>query len=149
MEAAKAPKTKKSAASVASATPVAHGVGRRKAAVARVWLRKGKGKNEIHVNGKPCDVYFDTDHMRSATRIPFQVYAAGMQFDVEANVQGGGLSAQADAVKLGISRALLLIDADAREVLRNNGLLTVDSRVKERKKYGRKAARRGFQFVKR
>jgi small subunit ribosomal protein S9 len=149
MEAAKAPKTKKVVSKVVSTTPVSHGVGRRKAAVARVWLRKGKGNNEIVVNGRTCDTYFDTDHMRAATRIPFHVYPHGLQFDVEANVKGGGLSAQADAVKLGISRALLLLDADAREVLRNNGLLTVDSRVKERKKYGRKAARRGFQFVKR
>jgi small subunit ribosomal protein S9 len=150
MEAAKAPKTvKKSAPKVVSTTPVAHGVGRRKAAIARVWLRKGKGKNEIQVNGKPFDVYFDTEHMRLAATMPFRVYAAGSVYDVEANVHGGGLSAQADAVKLGVSRALLTLDADARELLRHNGLLTVDSRVKERKKFGRKAARRGFQFVKR
>lgn len=150
MEAGKASKTAKTGASkVSSAVPVAHGVGRRKAAVARVWLRKGKGKNEILVNGKSSDLYFDTDHMRSAAKFPFSVYTAGTQFDVEVNVCGGGLSAQADAVKLGIARALLEFDTDAREILRNNGLLTVDSRVKERKKYGRKAARRGFQFVKR
>jgi len=150
MEAAKAPKTKKTASAVVSKrSPMAHGVGRRKAAVARVWLRKGTGKNEIVVNGKAFDIYFDTEHMRLAATLPFRVYTAATAYDVEANIQGGGLSAQADALKLGLSRALLTLDADAREALRQNGLLTVDSRVKERKKYGRKAARRGFQFVKR
>lgn len=151
MEAVKAPKTKKVAKPVvaAKATPVAHGVGRRKAAIARVWLRKSAGKHEISVNGKPFDTYFDTEHMRLSATAPFRVYSAAAAYDVEANIQGGGLSAQADALKLGVSRALLTLDEGARETLRHNGLLTVDSRVKERKKYGRKAARRGFQFVKR
>lgn len=126
---------------------VAHGVGRRKASVARVWLRIGRGL--IIVNGRPYNRYFDTDVAKTAVMIPFRVVKNASMYDVEANVYGGGLHGQADAVKLGISRALLATNEDLRIILRRYGLLTVDSRLKERKKYGQRGARRKFQFVKR
>ena len=127
--------------------PLAHGVGRRKAAIARVWLRRGKGT--LIVNEKDHMKYFDTETTRKAAALPFEIYQATTKYDFDCNVQGGGISAQADAVKLGIARALLEINPDIRPLLRQAGLLTVDARVKERKKYGQKAARRKFQFVKR
>ena len=127
--------------------PLSHGVGRRKAAVARVWLKKGSGA--IIVNGRDMRDYFDTEINRLEAATPFRVIPVGQELDVEANVRGGGLSAQAGAVKLGIARALLIADESLRITLRANDLLTVDSRLKERKKYGQKAARRKFQFVKR
>ena len=130
------------------AASLAHGVGRRKSAVARVWLKRGKGA--VTVNDQNYVQYFDTDITRTAVVLPFKVYPqAATLYDVQANVSGGGFTAQADAIKLGIARALLQINEDLRSLLRQNGLLTVDSRVKERKKYGQKAARRKFQFVKR
>lgn len=127
--------------------PLAHGVGRRKSAVARVYLRRGTGL--IVVNGLSHNEYFDKDIMRADAARPFAVVPMAARYDVQVNVQGGGLVAQAGAVRLGISRALLIVDENVRSVLRQNGLLTCDSRVKERKKYGQKAARRKFQFVKR
>ncbi len=127
--------------------PLSHGVGRRKAAVARVWLRRGKGT--LIVNEKEHVRYFDTELSRAAAALPFDIYPEASRYDVEANVRGGGLPAQADAVKLGFARALVEINPEIRPLLRQHGLLTVDSRVKERKKYGQKAARRKFQFVKR
>jgi small subunit ribosomal protein S9 len=132
---------------VKSVAPLAHGVGRRKSSVARVWLRAGKGA--IVVNGKDFKEYFDTEITRLRASTPFRVIPVESQFDVEANVNGGGICSQADAIKLGISRALVSIDEGLRLALRQHDLLTVDSRVKERKKYGQKAARRKFQFVKR
>lgn len=139
---------KKVAAKPAGAhAPLAHGVGRRKSAIARVWLRRGKGK--LTVNQKEHVHYFDTELSRAAASLPFRVYAQASHYDVTVNVSGGGLPAQADAVKLGIARALLDVNPEIRPLLREHGLLTVDSRVKERKKYGQKAARRKFQFVKR
>lgn len=127
---------------------VSNGVGRRKAAIARVWVKRGTGV--VEVNGKKVDQYFDTDIARLAAVKPVEVMPEFFKrYDVQVNVQGGGLHAQADAVKLGIARAAVKIDEEARGLLRANGLLTVDSRVKERKKYGQKAARRKFQFVKR
>lgn len=131
----------------ASKAPVAHGVGRRKAAVARVWLRRGNGA--IVVNGRPYAEYFSTEVGRKAVVEPASVYAALSQYDVEVNVVGGGINGQAGAVRLGISRAVGSIDERARQVLRSENMMTVDARVKERKKYGQKAARRKFQFVKR
>ena len=142
-------KTREKASSLgASATaPVALGVGRRKSAVARVWLRKGNGK--MTVNGRSHEEYFDTRFLRIAAMTPFQVCEQAKNYDVTVNIDGGGLSAQADAVKLGMARALASLDETLKPELRKHGLLTVDSRVKERKKYGQKAARRRFQFVKR
>lgn len=132
---------------VNSQPPVAHGVGRRKASVARVWLRKGSGK--IQINGKDYADYFDVEIARLDVSSPARTVPAALEYDVEANVMGGGSIAQAGAVKLGIARALLETDEQLRVSLREQNLLTVDSRVKERKKYGQKAARRKFQFVKR
>jgi small subunit ribosomal protein S9 len=137
---------KRTASSNAPKT-ISNGVGRRKAAVARVWLHPGSGK--VVVNGKEAERYFDTEVSRKAAVLPMTVYHAAKTYDVEVNVKGGGLSAQADATKLGIARAFLKIDEQAKAVLRENDLLTVDARLKERKKYGQKAARRRFQFVKR
>lgn len=133
--------------SVRSGATLSHGVGRRKSSVARVFLKLGSGT--ITINDTPVNDYFDTDATREAARAPFKVVPAAMRYDVVANVSGGGMSGQADAVKLGIARALVQVDPDVKSLLRTNGLLTVDQRVKERKKFGRKAARRGFQFVKR
>jgi len=129
--------------------PAAHGVGRRKAAVARVWLRHGTGTGTVLINGKDYTTYFDTEIAKRSIQRPFKAFSQAMQYDVSANVCGGGLHAQADAVCLAVSRALLLVEETARPALKAEGLLTVDARVKERKKYGQKAARRRFQFVKR
>lgn len=128
-------------------TPLAHGVGRRKASVARVWLRRGKGN--VTVNKVSYDRYFDTDVSRQRVRVPFVVYPNTSHYDITVNVVGGGKKGQADAIKLGISRALVDINPEIRPLLRQHGLLTVDSRVVERKKYGQPGARRKFQFVKR
>ncbi len=126
---------------------LAHGVGRRKASVARVWLTHGSGK--IEVNGMSVTSYFDTILSRKSVHMPFEVCPTASQYDIMANVSGGGKMGQADAIKLGIARALLKDDESLRVTLRKHDLLTSDSRLKERKKYGQKAARRKFQFVKR
>ena len=128
-------------------TPVAHGVGRRKTAVARIWLRRGDG--QITVNGQDYINYFDTQVAADVAATPFRVCPVGAGFSVEANVCGGGKVAQANAVKLGIARAFVEFDANAKSILKKHGLMTVDARKKERKKYGQKAARAKFQFVKR
>lgn len=130
-----------------SHSPIAHGVGRRKTAVARIWLRHGSGA--IRVNGQDYSNYFDTTVSAETAATPFRVCPVGTQFDVEANVCGGGKVAQADAVKLGIARAFVEFDETIKPILKKNGLMTVDSRKKERKKYGQKGARAKFQFVKR
>ncbi len=123
------------------------GVGRRKSAVARVWLTRGHGV--LVINGRDYEAYFDTPKTRLSVTEPLRAVSDASRYDANVNVQGGGLPAQADAVKLGFARALLTLNSDLRPALRRAGLLTVDSRVKERKKYGRRAARRRFQFVKR
>ena len=128
-------------------TSQVHGVGRRKSSVARVWLKPGTGK--IEVNGKPLNEYFETDLNRAMPIIPFKVCGKEKAFDVQISVVGGGLAGQAGAIKLGVARALLDLDDALKVALKKSNLLTVDSRVKERKKYGQKAARRKFQFVKR
>ena len=125
-----------------------HGVGRRKSSVARVWLKKG-GKGSITVNGKDHISYFDTSVTREMVEFPGKVLDLGKQFDIQVNVAGGGLVGQAGAIRLGIARALLSYDESLRVTLRKHSLLTVDSRIKERKKYGQRGARRKFQFVKR
>ena len=124
-----------------------HGVGRRKSSVARVWLKPGKGA--IEINGKDYIKYFDTDLSRGKITFPFKVTNLERSFDVNVNVFGGGLKSQSEAVRLGISRAILKMNEALKPALKKHGLLTVDSRLKERKKYGQKAARRRFQFVKR
>ena len=140
-------KEKPSSLGASPTAPVAHGVGRRKSTVARVWLRKGSGK--MTVNGREHSKYFDTNHVRLNAETTFRVCEQSKNYDVMVNINGGGVSAQADAVKLGMARALVSIDETLRPSLREHGLLTVDSRVKERKKYGQRGARRKFQFVKR
>jgi small subunit ribosomal protein S9 len=124
-----------------------YATGKRKDAVARVWIRPGTGK--VTVNGKAMDVYFARPVLQMILRQPFQVAGVTGQFDVMATVAGGGLSGQAGAVKHGISKALQLWDPTLRPALKAAGFLTRDSRVVERKKYGKRKARRSFQFSKR
>ena len=124
-----------------------YATGRRKNAVARVWIKPGKG--EITVNGKRVTQYFARPVLRMLITQPFLVADRYNQFDVYCTVSGGGLSGQAGAVRHGISRALTHYEPDLRGILKAAGFLTRDSRVVERKKYGRAKARRSFQFSKR
>lgn len=123
------------------------GTGRRKTAVARVRLASGSGK--ITVNGRALENYFLTETLRSVIAEPFSATETAGKFDVRVNVQGGGPSGQAGAVRHGISRALIKADANYRPNLKSEGLLTRDPRMKERKKYGQPGARKRFQFSKR
>jgi small subunit ribosomal protein S9 len=124
-----------------------YGTGRRKTAIARVYLRPGSG--EFKVNGRAFEQYFVTDSQRSAAKQPLVSTDTAANFNVIANVNGGGVAGQADAVKLGIARALMLFNAELRKKLKAEGLVTRDSRGKERKKYGQKGARKRFQYSKR
>jgi len=124
-----------------------YATGRRKDAVARVWIKPGSGR--VQVNGRELNAYFARPVLQMILRQPFSVAGVEDQFDVMATVKGGGLSGQAGAVKHGISRALQLYDPALRPALKAAGFLTRDSRVVERKKYGRRKARRSFQFSKR
>ncbi len=124
-----------------------YATGKRKDAVARVWIKPGSGK--VTVNGKDMSQYFARPVLQMILRQPFQVAGVEDQFDVMATVKGGGLSGQAGAVKHGISKALQLYDPSLRPALKAAGFLTRDSRVVERKKYGKRKARRSFQFSKR
>jgi small subunit ribosomal protein S9 len=124
-----------------------YGTGRRKTAVARVFLRPGNG--EFKVNGRPFEEYFVTDSQRSSAKQALVSADAAGTFNVLANVSGGGVNGQADAVKLGIARALMEFNAELRKKLKSEGLISRDSRGKERKKYGQKGARKRFQFSKR
>ena len=124
-----------------------YATGKRKDAVARVWIKPGSGK--VVVNGKPMAEYFARPVLQMILRQPFTVAAREGQFDVMATVAGGGLSGQAGAVKHGISKALQLYEPGLRGALKAAGFLTRDSRVVERKKYGKRKARRSFQFSKR
>ncbi len=125
----------------------AYATGKRKDAVARVWIKPGSGR--VMVNGKEITTYFARPVLQMILRQPFQVAGVVDQFDVNATVKGGGLSGQAGAVKHGISKALQLYDPSLRAPLKAAGFLTRDSRVVERKKFGRRKARRSFQFSKR
>jgi len=124
-----------------------HTIGRRKEAVARIYLSKGKGK--ITVNGKDFKDYFPADTMQYKLEQPFKTTDLSAKFDVKVNVDGGGTTGQAEAIRLAISRALCELDADNRSSLKSEGLLTRDARVVERKKPGQKKARKKFQWVKR
>ncbi|MFQ5719984.1 MAG: 30S ribosomal protein S9 [Acidobacteriota bacterium] len=124
-----------------------YGTGRRKAAVARVFLRPGGGA--VTVNGRAIESYFPNLLHRMVVKVPLNLTETAEQFDVLATVHGGGNSGQADAVRHGISRALVRFNADLRKQLKSEGLLTRDSRIKERKKYGQPGARKRFQFSKR
>ncbi|MDR1247354.1 MAG: 30S ribosomal protein S9 [Clostridiales Family XIII bacterium] len=124
------------------------GTGRRKSSVARVRLIPGKGS--ITVNKKPLDDYFGMEILKKAVRTPFEIAGAEGKFDVIATVNGGGFTGQAGALRHGIARALCVADREAyRQLLKSAGFLTRDSRMKERKKYGLKKARRASQFSKR
>ncbi|MES2846440.1 MAG: 30S ribosomal protein S9 [Pseudomonadota bacterium] len=125
----------------------AYATGKRKDAVARVWIKPGSGK--VVVNGKEMAVYFARPVLQMILRQPFTIANVEGQFDVMATVAGGGLSGQAGAVKHGISKALQLYEPALRGALKAAGFLTRDSRVVERKKYGKAKARRSFQFSKR
>ncbi len=130
------------------AAPVQYyGTGRRKSSTARVLLRPGKG--EVVVNKRTFEGYFKNETLRMIIRQPFQLTETSDKFDVLATVDGGGPSGQAGAVRLGISRALLEFNTELRKKLKKGGFLTRDSRIKERKKYGQKGARKRFQFSKR
>jgi small subunit ribosomal protein S9 len=124
-----------------------YGTGHRKNATARVWLSAGQGA--ITVNDKTAGQYFGRRTLEALVSQPFEVTETAGKFDVWARTLGGGISGQAGALRHGISKALIEADPDLRPVLRKLGFLTRDPRVKERKKYGRKRARRGFQFSKR
>ena len=125
----------------------AYATGRRKDAVARVWVKPGTGK--VTVNGRDQEIYFARPTLRLIINQPFSITDREGQYDVVATVKGGGLSGQAGAVKHGISKALQLYDPALRSALKAAGFLTRDSRVVERKKYGKAKARKSFQFSKR
>ena len=125
----------------------AYATGKRKNAVARVWIKPGSGK--IEVNTRPVEVFFARPVLRMLIQQPLVAAARATQFDVVCSVSGGGLSGQAGAVRHGISKALTYYEPDLRSALKRGGFLTRDSRVVERKKYGRPKARRSFQFSKR
>ncbi len=124
-----------------------YGTGRRKDAVARVFLRPGEGK--MTINNKSVEDYFGRKTLQIVARQPLELTGAGSRFDVMAKVLGGGVSGQAGAVKLGIARALIEADPNLRPVLKKAGFLTRDPRMKERRKYGLKKARRAPQYSKR
>ena len=124
-----------------------YGTGRRKTAKARVYLRKGNG--HVFVNKRPVEEYFPREVLRQEMVRPWVVAEADKDFDAFINVSGGGHTGQAGAIQLGIARALLQINPDLRAVLKPFGFLTRDARKVERKKYGRRGARRSFQFSKR
>ena len=124
-----------------------YGTGRRKTSTARVFLRPGTGT--ISVNHREFERFFTTDALRTQVRRPFMLTETGEKFDVLATVAGGGINGQAGAMRLGIARALVGFNAELRKQLKKDGLLTSDSRIKERKKYGLAGARKRFQFSKR
>ncbi|MEM1161572.1 MAG: 30S ribosomal protein S9 [Pseudomonadota bacterium] len=124
-----------------------YATGKRKDAVARVWVKPGTGK--VTVNGRDMSTYFARPVLQMVIGQPFTIANVADQFDVMATVKGGGLSGQAGAVKHGISKALSLYDPELRPALKAAGFLTRDARVVERKKYGKRKARRSFQFSKR
>ena len=125
----------------------AYATGRRKDAVARVWIKPGSGR--VSVNGRDEEIYFARAVLRMVLHQPFQAVDRASQYDVRCTVSGGGLSGQAGAVRHGISRALLRYEPGLRAVLKKGGFLTRDSRTVERKKYGKPKARKSFQFSKR
>jgi small subunit ribosomal protein S9 len=124
-----------------------YGTGRRKTSTARVYLRPGTG--EIQVNKKGFDQYFPNQALRMVIRQPLQLTETASKFDILVNVDGGGPAGQAGAIRHGITRALMEFNADLRPTLKQAGLVTRDPRIKERKKYGQKGARKRFQFSKR
>jgi len=126
---------------------IIHTIGRRKASIARIYMSKGKGN--ITVNGKDFKEYFPVDTMQYKLQQPFNIVDLAGKFDVKVNVNGGGTTGQAEAIRLAISRALCEMNPENRVALKPEGMLTRDSRVVERKKPGQKKARKKFQWVKR
>ena len=124
-----------------------YGTGRRKTSTARVYLRAGAG--DFQINRKPFDTYFPNETLRMIIRQPLNLTETVGKFDVLINVRGGGPAGQAGAIRHGITRALLEYNGDLRTTLKQAGLITRDDRIKERKKYGQKGARKRFQFSKR
>jgi small subunit ribosomal protein S9 len=126
---------------------VTHAIGRRKTSVARVYVQEGKGN--IVINNKALSDYFPSAIMQFKVEQPFTLIEEKGNFDVKVNVEGGGLTGQAEAIRLGISRAMVLINPDHRATFKPDGLMTRDPRMVERKKFGQKKARKKFQFSKR
>jgi small subunit ribosomal protein S9 len=126
---------------------VIHKIGRRKASVARVYLSKGKGK--ITINKKDLDTYFPTAILKYKVNQPLAMTNNEKSFDISVNVFGGGITGQAEAIRLALSRAMCELDEENRSILKSEGLLTRDPRMVERKKFGQKKARKKFQFSKR
>jgi small subunit ribosomal protein S9 len=124
-----------------------YGTGRRKRAIARVYLRPGSG--DFKVNGRAFEEYFVTPAQRAAAKQPLLSTETAASFNVTVRVDGGGVNGQADAVKLGIARALMIFNIELRKKLKGEGLVSRDARSKERKKYGQKGARKRFQYSKR
>ncbi len=124
-----------------------YGTGRRKTSTARVYLRPGAG--DVQINRKPFDRYFPNETLRMIIRQPLHLTETVNKFDILVNVNGGGPAGQAGAIRHGITRALIEFNADLRPALKQAGLVTRDPRIKERKKYGQKGARKRFQFSKR
>jgi small subunit ribosomal protein S9 len=126
---------------------IIHKIGRRKTAVARIYLSEGKG--EVTVNKRPLEEYFTTGTLQYKVNQPFELTETAGKYNVNVNVNGGGITGQAEAIRLAISRALCEIDEENRSALKPEGLLTRDPRMVERKKFGQKKARKKFQFSKR
>jgi small subunit ribosomal protein S9 len=126
---------------------VYYATGKRKKAIARTWLTPGNG--EISINNRPVEAYFPVEALRNELLQPFKLTNTAGSFNVKASVKGGGIAGQAEAVRHGITKALILTDADLRIPLKKAGFVKRDPRVKERKKYGQKGARARFQFSKR
>ena len=124
-----------------------YATGRRKTSIAKVWLKKGSGK--IYVNGKNYENYFKKGNLKMQLLRPFEIINQSTEYDARCNVKGGGLSGQVGALIHGISKALLMFDSELKSTLKKEKLTTRDSRSVERKKYGRRKARRSFQFSKR
>jgi len=129
-------------------TAIFRATGRRKTAVARVWIKPGDGKT-VTVNRRTFENFFPDANVRQDILMPLEVTGTTGQFDVSVNVSGGGIFGQADAIRLGLARALVIFNEDFKAALRKGGLLTRDPRMKERKKYGQRGARARFQFSKR
>jgi len=124
-----------------------YATGKRKTSIARVWMKPGSG--EIVVNKRPLDVFFGRETSKMVIHQPLELTDNMGKFDISVNVSGGGISGQAGAIRHGITKALLDVNPELRGVLKQAGLITRDSRIKERKKYGRAGARKSFQFSKR
>src|SRR5690606_29251434 len=121
---------------------IINAVGRRKASVARVFMRKGSG--DLKINGKALEIYFPQKHIQNKVREPLDIVEMGAEIDFKINVNGGGFKGQAEAISLGISRALVKLNEDFKKPLRDKDLMTRDSRVVERKKFGKPKARKSF-----